>query len=88
MGVGSRPLVPARATSKRLSLADVMESLAAEFASTLSIQTVVLIVRRCQRELDIAGAPSDLLEVRTRRRLQILDLLQHQAAKPVGDDQQ
>ncbi|MGI8416645.1 MAG: hypothetical protein ACR2P2_10685 [Nakamurella sp.] len=87
MGVGNRPPVPARASSKTLSLADVVESLAAEFASTLGIQTVVIVVRRCQRELDIAGAASDLLEARARRRLPILDLLQRQADQPTDNDQ-
>lgn len=87
MGVGNGRLVHARASSKTWSLAEVMEGLAVEFASTLGIQTVVLVLRRCQRELDIAGAPSDLLGARARRRLQILDLLQHQAAKPADDQQ-
>lgn len=56
----------------RLSIADVVETLAAEFEPDLGIQTVVQVVRRCQRELDIADGPTDQLELRARRRLKAL----------------
>ncbi len=55
------------------SLADVVETLFAEFGSTLALPTVLAAVRRCRRELDIGGQHRpEVLEQLARRRLQAL----------------
>lgn len=80
--------VPARLSSSARSLADVVETLFAEFESTLGIHTVVLVVRRCQRELDISGPTprSGLLESRARQRLQALATIRRTDDRPTDDN--
>ena len=60
------------------SMADVVESLLAEFESTLEMTTVVRVVRSCQREMAISGSSSpETLHLRARGRLQAL--VEHRA---------
>lgn len=55
------------------SLADVVETLFAEFGSTVALPTVLTTVRRSRRELDILGQHRpEVLEQLARRRLQAL----------------
>lgn len=54
------------------SLADVVDTLAAVYEPVLGLQTVVLVTRRCHRELQITGNPAGGLEALARRRLQDL----------------
>lgn len=75
MGIRRRRPVQPEMSSAGRSLADVVENLSAEFESTLGIQTVVLVVRRCHRELEISGSSPELLEPHARRRLQALDTI-------------
>lgn len=52
------------------SMADVVEALTDEFASTVDTATVVRVVRNRRRELAIAGfASTDMLHTRARVRL-------------------
>lgn len=56
------------------SLADITERLFARFEGAVPLPTIVRVVRRCRRELDIAGPGSlpELLERLARQRLQSL----------------
>lgn len=68
------------------SMADVVEDLFNEFASTLAKSTVLRVVRLCGRELAISGSSSPyLLHNRARRRLR--DRAARQQTTARGDDQ-
>ncbi len=66
------------------SLADVVERMFAVFESQLSLSTIVRVVRRCRRELDIAPGPpvAGRLEERARQRLTDLAVLQGASLAP------
>ena len=57
------------------SLADVVEHLFAVFESRLSLPTIVSVVRRCRRELDIVHGPSVPEFVERLAHQRLLDLL-------------
>jgi hypothetical protein len=60
--------------SAEVSLADVVERMFALFESQLSLTTIVRVVRRCRRELDLSASPlvTEALERRARERLAVL----------------
>lgn len=66
------------------SLADVVETLAAVYEPVLGLQTVVLVTRRCHRELQITGNPMERLEALARRRLHDLAAVRGRPADDVG----
>lgn len=79
-----RTLQQARADVEPESLADVVEHLFAIFESRLPLPTVVTVVRRCRRELDIVHGESlpELVERLAHQRL--LDLLDLLPERPAG----
>lgn len=74
------------ATVESDSLADVVERMFAAFESELSLETIVGVVRRARRELDVVAGPSltEMLERLARQRLTNLAELQAPAPAAVG----
>lgn len=73
-GPGDRP-------GEDASLADVIERMFAIFDKQLSLATIILVVRRCRRELDILASPLPAATLESMARQRLAHLSEYVAAR-------